>query len=146
MTVSGSGSADTGSGVAGYSYRTSTNGGATWTAASPGSSLTVSAEGETLVQFRAADALGNVSSWAPSPAVAANTVRIDRTAPTAPGAAGGGYTWRSVAQLTIAGSGATDVGGSGVASYSYRTSTDGGASWTAGSPGATVDVTARARR
>ncbi len=142
VTVSGSGSADTGSGVSGYSYRTSTNGGATWTAASPGSSLTVSAEGETLVQFRAADALGNVSSWAPGPAVAANTVRIDRTAPTPAGASGGGYTWRSVAQLTITGSGATDVGGSGVASYSYRTSTDGGASWTAGNPGATVDVTA----
>ena len=142
VTVSGSGSSDTGSGVAGYSYRTSTNGGATWTAASPGASLTVPAEGETLVQFRASDALGNVSSWAPSPAVAANTVRIDRTAPTAPGASGGGYTWRSVAQLTIAGSGATDVGGSGVVSYSYRTSTDGGVSWTAGSPGATVDVTA----
>ena len=128
VTVSGSGSSDTGSGVAGYSYRTSTNGGATWTAASPGASLTVPAEGERLVQFRASDALGNVSSWAPSPPVAANTVRIDRTAPTAPGASGGGYTWRSVAQLTIAGGGATDVGGSGVVSYSYRTSTDGGVS------------------
>src|SRR6185503_4186969 len=125
VAVAGSGSTDTGSGVAGYSYRTSTNGGATWTAASAGASLTVSAEGETLVQFRAADALGNVSSWAPSPAVAANTVRIDRTAPTAPGASGGSYGWQSVASITVTGGGATDVGGSGVASYSYRTSTDG---------------------
>jgi hypothetical protein len=102
----------------------------------------VSAEGETLVQFRAVDSLGNASAWAPSPASAANTVRIDRTSPTAPGASGGGYLWQSVAQITVTGSGATDVGGSGVASYSYRTSTDGGATWSAGSPGAVVDVTA----
>ncbi len=141
VTVTGSGSTDAGSGVGGYSYRTSTNGGATWSAATTGTSVTISAEGETLVQFRATDALGNASAWGPTTLTATGVVRLDRTNPTGPGASGGGFAWLSTASVTIAGSGATDVGGSGVASYSYRTSTDGGTTWTAGSLGASVPVT-----
>ena len=114
VTVSGSGSTDAGSGVAGYSYRTSTNGGATWSAASPGASLTVSAEGETLVQFRAP------TRWATSVVVGAQPgppprapCGIDRTAPDRAGRDRRRLTrGRASPRLTIAGSGATDVGGS----------------------------------
>ncbi|HYX85068.1 MAG TPA: hypothetical protein VE777_08865 [Gaiellales bacterium] len=137
VTVSASGSADAGSGVAGYEHETSTDGGTTWSAAAAGASLALSAEGETLVRFRAVDVAGFFTSpWTPA------TVRIDRTAPTAPAAAGGSLTWSRAAQITITGGGSTDSPGSGVASYQYRTSTDGGATWSSAAAGASVDVTA----
>ena len=142
VTVTPSGSTDAGAGVTGYQVRTSTNGGVNWSAASAASSLTVSAEGETLVEFRAVDALGNAGGWGPASNGAGNTVRIDRTAPTAPGAAGGSLSWLSQPSMTVNGSGATDVGGSGVAAYSYRTSTDGGATWSPPVSGSSVTVTA----
>ena len=44
----------------------------------------ISAEGQTLVQFRSTDNAGNASAWTPSAAGAGNTVKIDRTAPTDP--------------------------------------------------------------
>ena len=136
VTVSASGATDAGSGIAGYEYETSTDGGANWSAPGVGASLGVTAEGETLVRFRAVDTAGFQSGWKQA------TVRIDRTAPTAPSAAGGSATWQSVSQITITGSGSTDTPGSGVASYQYRTSTDGGASWSGATAGASVDVTA----
>ena len=136
VTVSASGATDAGSGIAGYEYGTSTDGGANWSAPAAGASLGVTAEGETLVRFRAVDTAGFQSGWKQA------TVRIDRTAPTAPSAAGGSASWQSVGQITITGSGSTDAPGSGVASYQYRTSTDGGASWSGATAGASVDVTA----
>ncbi|HEX2587223.1 MAG TPA: hypothetical protein VHL51_03085, partial [Gaiellales bacterium] len=142
VTVTPSGSTDAGAGVTGFQVRTSTNGGVNWSAPAFASSLTVSAEGETLVQFRALDALGNAGAWGPASSGAGNTVRIDRTAPTAPGASGGSLSWLSQASTTITGSGATDVGGSGVAAYSYRTSTDGGATWSPPVSGGSLTVTA----
>ncbi|MFN8121538.1 MAG: choice-of-anchor C family protein [Thermoleophilia bacterium] len=130
VTVSASGSSDPGgSGVAGYEYRTSTDGGTTWTGATSGASVVVSAEGETLVQFRAVDVEGNVSAWTPSSADATNTVRLDRTAPSDPTVGGGSLSWQSVASIAISASGSTDAGGSGLSGYEYRTSTDGGATW-----------------
>ena len=142
VTISPSGSTDAGSGVAGYQVRTSTNGGVNWSAPSSAASLTVSAEGETLVEFRAVDALGTAGAWGPASNGAGNTVRIDRTSPTAPGAAGGSLSWLSQASTAVTGSGATDVGGSGVAGYSYRTSTDGGSTWSPPVSGGSLTVTA----
>jgi hypothetical protein len=81
-TVFATGSADSGSGLDHYEYRTSTDGGGTWSSAASGASVTISAAGETLVEFRAVDAVGNASSWAPATNGADNTVRIDRDGPT----------------------------------------------------------------
>jgi len=137
VTASAAGSTDTpGSGIAGYEYETSTDGGTVWSLPAAGASLGVTDEGETLVRFRAVDAAGFTSGWKQV------TVRIDRTVPTAPAVSGGSASWQSVAQLTISGGGSADTPGSGIASYQYRTSTDGGASWSGAAAGASVDVTA----
>lgn len=73
---------DNASGIDHYEYRTSTDGGITWTLPTTGTAVTVTTSGETLVQFRAVDRAGNVSSWAPA-SVPSNgsTVRIDRSLP-----------------------------------------------------------------
>jgi large repetitive protein len=128
-----------GSGFAHDEYRTSTDGGASWSGATTGSSATITAEGETLVQFRSVDNAGNSSAWTPSSATAASTARIDRTAPTAPAVSGGSSTWQSVASILLSASGSTDAG-SGVAGYQYRTSTDGGATWSSVSAGPSLTV------
>ena len=142
-TVTASGSTDALSGLAGYEYRESTDGGGTWGSASAGPSDVVSAEGETLVQFRSIDAAGNASAWTPSAPTGASTVRLDRTAPTDPSVAGGSLVWQSVASVGVSASGSTDAGGSGPATYEHRTSTDGGATWSAASAGATATVSAQ---
>ena len=48
----------------------------------------VSAEGETLVQFRSIDGAGNTSAWTPAAPTGASTVRLDRTGPDRPGRGG----------------------------------------------------------
>ncbi|MFN8121539.1 MAG: choice-of-anchor C family protein [Thermoleophilia bacterium] len=141
VTVTGSGSTDAVSSVTGYEHRESTDGGATWSAASAGASSTVTAEGETLVQFRSVDAAGNTSAWAPSSATAGSTVRINRSGPSAPTATGGSLTWQSVPSVTVTGSGATVLGGT-ITGYEHRTSTDGGTTWDTPAAGATLVVTA----
>ena len=73
----------------GYEYRTSTDGGSTWSRATAGASVNVTAEGETLVQYRSLDGAGNTSAWTPASATAGSTARIDRTDPTAPTVSGG---------------------------------------------------------
>ena len=142
ITISASGSADPASGLAHYEYQTSTDGGANWSSSTSGNSLAVTAEGETLVRFRAVDNAGNTSNWAPDAPLPAGTARIDRTAPTNPIVTGGSATWQSIASITISGAGSTDNGGSGLAGYQYRTSTNGGATWTAQPPGASIGITA----
>ena len=143
VTVTGAGSTDAGgSALSGYEYRTSTDGGTTWSTATGGASTAVTAEGETLVQLRALDGAGNTSAWTPASATAGSTVRLDRTAPTAPTVTGGSLTWQNVASLTITGAGSTDAGGSSLAGYEHRTSTDGGTTWSAAGAGATATVTA----
>jgi len=142
VTVTGSGSTDTHTAVAGYQYRTSTDGGTTWGAATSGASITVSAEGETLVQFRAIDTPGNAGPWAPSSPAAGNTVRINRTGPTAPTVAGGSLSWQTAASVTVTGSGATVPNGT-ITGYEYRTSTDGGTTWSAATAGSSVTVSAQ---
>ena len=112
-----------------------------WTAAASGSTAVVSAEGESVVQFRAVDAAGNVSLWAPATPTPGSTIRLDRTPPTAPGSTGGSFVWQNLSQMTLTGGGAADTL-SGVASYQYRTSGDGGASWTSATDGSSVIITA----
>ena len=86
MTLSASGSADAGgAGLAGYERRTSADAGATWSAATAGSSITISDEGELAVQFRALDGAGNASAWVPTAGTPEAIVRIDRGPPPAPG-------------------------------------------------------------
>ncbi|MFN8109212.1 MAG: choice-of-anchor C family protein [Thermoleophilia bacterium] len=142
-TVSASGATDSGgSAVSGYEYRTSTDGGTTWGTTTAGASATVGAEGETLVQFRAVDGAGNTSAWTPSAFTAGGTVRLDRTAPTAPSVSGGSLSWQSVAAVAVTASGGTDAGGAALSGYEYRTSTDGGATWTGATAGSSVAITA----
>jgi hypothetical protein len=99
VSVAATGATDALSGLAGYEHRTSSDGGATWSSAAAGGSLAVTAEGETLVQFRPVDAAGNRGGWVPSHApgaAAAGLVRIDRTPPAVPASfAGGGSPLRA---------------------------------------------------
>ena len=143
-TVSASASTDAGSGLAGYEHRISIDGGSSWSTPVSGTSLPVSAEGETLVEFRSVDGVGNASAWTPTPVTAGGTVRLDRTPPTTPTASGGSSAWQNATSLPIsAGSSSTDIGGSGVVSYQHRTSTNGGGSWSAAAAGDPVNVTAQ---
>src|SRR5262249_25617387 len=136
VVVSAAGATDSpGSGIASYQYRTSTDGGTTWGGPATGAAATISAQGETLVQFRATDAAGFQSSWAPSAPTPETTVRLDRTAPTAPALNGGSLSWQNVASVSVSASGSTDAS-SGLAGYQYRTSVNGGSSWSAGIGGA----------
>jgi large repetitive protein len=143
VTVTAGGSADTGgSGFLHDQYRTSTDGGATWSNPASGASVTISVQGETMVQFQALDSAGNTSPWIPATPGAADTIRLDRTAPTAPTVSGGSANWQSVASMTLAASGSTDIG-SGLAGYQYRTSTDAGVSWSAVTSGPSITISAQ---
>jgi hypothetical protein len=124
VTVSASGASDPLSGFAGYEHRVSTDGGSTWSSGVAGASVTVSAEGETLVQFRALDTIGNATSFGPSAGTAAATVRIERTLPSAPTVSGGSLSWTS--QPVIFSAAGTSTAASGIAGYEYRTSLNGG--------------------
>jgi hypothetical protein len=111
VTVTASGSSDGASAwvsdLSGYQYRTSTNGGSTWSGTGSGSSLAVLAQGTTLVQFRSLDNAGNVSAWTPASANATDTVMLDRAAPTLPTL--GGVPGGCVAgPVTVTASGSTD--------------------------------------
>ena len=103
-----------------YQYRTSTNNGGTWSVATDGSTVPVSVQATTLVQFRAGDVAGNWSAW--STIQAAATAKIDLADPTMPAVSGGSSSWTTAASVTITGSGSTDTGGSGVDYYEYETS------------------------
>ena len=137
VDVAASGTADTGgSGFDHLSYRTSTDGGTTWGPETPGTQVTVSSEGATLVQFRGCDLAGNVTPWVSA------SVNIDRADPTDPVVANSSTTWQSVASINLVASGSTDSPGSGIAHYERQVSTDGGATWGATSTGASRLVTA----
>ena len=130
-----------------YEYQTSTDGGTTWlptTSPPHGSSATITAEGETLVRFRAVDGAANISSWYPTTSGASNTVRINRTAPTAPTVTGGSLTWQNTSSITITASGSTASNGATIDHYEYETSTDGGTTWSSVTAGSSATVTAEA--
>ncbi len=135
ITITGSGSTGGDSGLSGYEYRTSTDGGTTWSSATAGASATVTDEGETLAQYRGIDGAGNTSAWTPSSATAGSTARIDRTDPTAPTVSGGSPAWQSVASVTVSAS-----GGTGATSHQHRTSSDGGSTWSGPGAGSSVTV------
>ena len=63
-----------------------------------------------------------------------STVRIERTAPTAPTVWGGSTSWQNVSGVTISATGSTDTGGAGFSGYQFRTSSDGGSTWSAPVP------------
>src|SRR5262249_57402546 len=81
---------------------------------------------------------GFSSNWVPSVADQTDTVRIDRTAPTAPTVSGGSTNWQNVASVTVSGAGAADSGGSGLDHLEYRTSTDGGTTRSAAATGSAL--------
>src|SRR5262249_16570590 len=142
VTVSASGATDApGSGIASYQYRTSTDGGASWGNPLIGASVAITAQTETLVQFRAVDVAGFASNWYPAAPTAGSTVRLDRPAPVAPTVSGGSSSWQNAAAATVSGTGATD-GISGVAGYQVRTSTSGGTVWSTPVAGSSATVTA----
>ena len=85
------------------------------------------------------DGAGNVSYWAPAAATAVSTVKIDRTNPTAPTVTGGSASWHTSAPVTVSAAGGTDAG-SGILRYEYETSTNGGATWSAPTTGASVPI------
>ena len=72
-TITGKSSTDTASGVNHYEYRVSTNAGTTWGATVSAASVTLSATGSYVVQFRAVDNVGLASAWAPTVNGAANS-------------------------------------------------------------------------
>ena len=130
VTVSASGSTDSLAGVAGYESETSTDSGATWSSpALRPRPLTIAAEGETLVRFRAVDVAGNVSGlggghgshrpYAPPPTPRSRERRQPRPL-------------QSLASITIAGLRLQRRAASGVSRVNqFETSTDGGATWSA---------------
>jgi hypothetical protein len=135
VTVSAAGSTDTGSGILRYEYETSTTGGVSWVGPTAGTTVPVSSEGQTLVQFRSVDNVSRVSPWVQA------QVRIDTVKPSAPTVSGGSLTWKNVAQVPISGSGSTDqAGGSGFAGYQYQVSTNGGTTWSAVAAGSSFAV------
>jgi hypothetical protein len=115
IAISASGSTDQagGSGLAGYQYQVSTNGGATWAAEVAGSSFAVVNQGQTLVHFRSVDNAGNMSDWAPTVNGATNTARIDRSAPSAPKVTGGGGATNCYLRKTVTASGSSEEPGRG---------------------------------
>jgi hypothetical protein len=67
---------DAGSGVGGFEYQVSHDGGLTWGTPTAGQSVTLRTPGTYLVQFRATDAVGNVGGWAPATAGPQSTACI----------------------------------------------------------------------
>jgi hypothetical protein len=115
------------SGIASYRSRVSADGGVTWSTG-PADDVSVTAEGETLVQFAAVDRAGNVSAWSYSA-----VVRLDRTAPDVPVVSGApdGWTNAAAVELSVAGS----------ETLERQRSTDGGATWAEVGSGGQVEVT-----
>jgi hypothetical protein len=100
-----------------------------------GASVTVTAEGTTLVKFRSIDNAGNASAW-----TAAATAKLDRTAPGIPTVTGGSTTC-TTSKIRIRASGSTDAL-SGLSNYQYHYSTNGGA-FGATTTGTSVAFTAK---
>jgi hypothetical protein len=122
VMIVASNATDGGSGVAGYQYQTSTDGGASWSLLQAGAQVAVITDGDTLVQFRAFDQAGNTSPWS-APAEA----KLDTAAPTGVTVIGAPPGWTSTAPVSLLVA-ATDAT-SGLANYQWRTSTD-NATWT----------------
>ena len=114
------------SGIASYRSQSSIDGGMTWSSG-PADDVTVTAEGETLVQFAAVDRAGNVSAWSDSA-----VVRLDRTAPDTPAISGAPDGWTNAAEVELSVSGSETI--------ELQRSTDGGATWAEAGSGGRVEV------
>ena len=140
VTLTAAGGSDATSGLAGYQYQVSVNGGA-WRSPVQRNPAAIGVEGSSIVQFRSVDKAGNTSSWVPSVPGSDNTVKIDTTPPAVPTLTGGSSAWQNVASVTVNASGGAD-GGSGFAHFGYRLSTDGGTTWSTELSGTGVTVPA----
>ena len=140
VSLTAAGGSDPTSGLAGYQYQVSVNGGA-WRSPVLRNPAAIGIEGASIVQFRSVDRAGNTSSWVPSVPGPDNTVNVDRTPPAVPTLTGGSPVWQNVASVTVNASGGAD-GGSGFASFGYRLSTDGGTTWSPELSGTGVTVSA----
>jgi len=145
--VTASGATDADSGIDHYEYETSTNGGTTYSSPQWATYVgngqwkaVIRTEGTTLARFRSVDAVGLVSSWVGG----AGATYIDRTPPNAPLVNGGSDAWQAGPETRTA-SGSYDSLGAPRAGYQYEESTDGGATWSAASPGSTDTVTSSGR-
>jgi len=142
-TLTAAGSTDTGgSGLAGYQYRSEFDLSNVWSGASDGAQVTISAEGLTIVQFRAVDHAGNVSDWEPFAAYPGDIVKLDRTPASLPNVSGGSLSWSAATSMTLTASGASDGASafvSGLSGYQYRTSPD-GTNWSSAASGASAVV------
>jgi hypothetical protein len=136
--VTAGGATDALSGLAAYQWRVSTDG-SPWSTPTAGATATVRAQGLSYVQFRSIDRAGNPSDWAPSGHPVDGMVRLDRTPPTAPTVIGGSLSWQDTASVSIDGAASTDAR-SGVDHYEYRISADGGSTYGAAQPGASVQI------
>ena len=138
--VTASGSTDAGSGLDRYELRTSTDGGSTWSAPAAGSSLAVSAEGETSSGSARSTRGPRLGLGAAPPS--ASTAR--RRPP--PASAAARPRWQNVASDRPPGvrlDRRRRLGpGSG---YEYAASTDGGATWSSPTTGASVAGVRRGR-
>ena len=147
ITLTAAGSTDTGgSGLEGYQYRSEFDLSNIWSGATDGSQTTISAEGLTIVQFRSVDNAGNTSAWEPFAAYPGDIVKLDRIAPSAPTVTGGSLAWQSATSVTVTASGSSDGASafvSDLSGYQYRTSTNGGSTWSAATAGASVPITAQ---
>ena len=77
-TLTASGGSDATSGLKGYQYRSSSDGGTTWSTPVTQNPVDYNAAGSHVVQFRSVDKAGNVSDWAPAVAGARHD-RADRS-------------------------------------------------------------------
>lgn len=136
VEVTASGSVDTASGLAGYQWRASLDGGHSWSEPAPGAIVAVEREGDTLVQFRALDNAGNASEWSPAPGADAGRVRLRAIAPPLPVVSGGSAAWQSATQVLV---GAQADAHAGAFTIEHRIAT-GGAPWSAPQAGAQVAV------
>lgn len=130
-----SGSVDTGSGLAGYEWRSSLDGGTSWSEANPGSVVAVEREGETLVAFRAFDHAGNRSGWTQGEAGMVRQRRLSAPAPQIVGVPSG---WSAAEQILVV----SELCSLGAGfTTEYRVSS-GGAEWSAPAAGSQVAVQA----
>ncbi|MDX6594447.1 MAG: large repetitive protein [Gaiellales bacterium] len=129
------------SGIDYYLVKTSNDGGATYSTPTQtgGSSLPITTEGVVDVSAAACDAVGNCSDY--SAVDASAKVRIDRTAPTAPGVTGGGAWSKAAVNITNLANATDAVSQVDPAGYQYQTSTNNGTSWSTTQPDAGNTVT-----
>ena len=123
-----------GSGVAGYQYRTSADGGTTWSAHSRAPrprSPRRARRSSSSARWTSAGFTPRGCPACPTPADRSHRPHAAHR----PHRHGGSTAWQNVASVTVGAAGWTDAGGSGFAGYEYRLSTDGGATWGSAQPG-----------